>query len=249
MTQTNWEASLLCPRLTFLLASCFPDLQLPVTSLLSHWVWNSWHCWVAAAREVCTPKGTSVLGKTLLPNTFPTFSCPAWHLPALPGCRERPQVCSTFLLPAQRSRGVSRRKQSVPPQLALTQSIAAAWPTSVSNKGHWVTFVEDLLRWRLRKEPPSTFRVKHWVWGWEQKVWTFCSSLRKSPPRSTNFSLRLWSSFKAWKQPWPHHPQSFKRAVRHFQAGLCSALSNFLLLEMSLVKTINCYFKGSWLTS
>lgn len=50
---------------------------------------------------------------------YPTFSCPAWHLPALPGCREWPQVCSTFLLPAQRSGGVSRRKQGVQPQLAI----------------------------------------------------------------------------------------------------------------------------------
>lgn len=50
---------------------------------------------------------------------YPAFSCPAWHLPALPGCREGPRVCSTFLLPAQSSVGVSRRKQGVQSQLTI----------------------------------------------------------------------------------------------------------------------------------
>ena len=74
-----------------------------------------WQLQGRCAHRTINPKGQVSWEKHSYPTHlwYPTSSCPAWHPPALPGCREQPWVCSTFLLPAQESVGVSRRKQGV----------------------------------------------------------------------------------------------------------------------------------------
>lgn len=148
---------------------------------------------------------------------YPAFSCPAWHLPALPGCR-----VATGLLHLPSASTEQRRSEQKETRFShswqSTHSIAAAWPTPVSNKGHSMLFMEDLPRWRLWRSllPISEWNIEAGVGRHSQFL---LKSLRKCFPRSTKFLLRLWPSFKAWKQPRPQHPKSFKRAVRHFQAG------------------------------
>lgn len=99
---------------------------------------------------------------------YPASSCPAWHLPALPGCREGPRVCSTFLLPAQSSVGVSRRKQGVQSQLTInTQHCCCLTHTSEQERPQH-DFHRRSAKVKILEEPPSNFRVKHWDCGWER---------------------------------------------------------------------------------
>lgn len=159
--------------LSFWLSASLPSAPPKVTSLFSHWLWNSSHSWVATAREVCTSggrsQGTMSRGRHSYPMHFwyPAFSCPAWHLPTLPGCREWPRVCSTFLLPAQRSVGVSRRKQGVQSQLTInTQHCCCLTHISEQQRPRH-DFYRRSAKVKTLEQPPSTFRVKHWGWGWE----------------------------------------------------------------------------------
>lgn len=197
---------------------------------------------------MCTPKGTSVLGKTLLPNTFLVSY---FFLPCLTSaCSTRMQRVATGLLHLPSASTEEQRSQQKETKCSTTAGINTQHCCCLTHFSEQQGPLSDFCRRsaKVKTEEGASFHFQSETLSLgmgAESVNFLLKSERKSSPRSTNFSLRLWSSFKAWKQPWPHHPQSFKRAVRHFQAGLCSALSNFLLLEMSLVKTINCYFKGS----
>lgn len=109
----NWEASLLRPRYWFSYFSAIctsqshrfvqsPTMK-PVTFLGGNYKRR-------CAHQAIDPKGQVSYPTHLW---YPTSSFSAWHLPALPGCGEQPWVCSTFLLLAQKSIRVSRRKQGV----------------------------------------------------------------------------------------------------------------------------------------
>lgn len=85
--------------LAFWLSTSVPSTPPKDTGLFSPWLRNSSHSWAATAREVGTlsdrSKGTSVLGKTLLPNPFVVSF---FLLPCLtPACSTRMQRAATGL--------------------------------------------------------------------------------------------------------------------------------------------------------
>lgn len=136
-------------------------------TLLSHWLWNSSRSWEATARELHTlsdgPKGTRVLGKTLLPTPFVgSYFFLLWQ--------ERSRVCSTFLLPTQESVGVSRRKQGLqswpminapPPPPPLLDSHG-----STTKAMAW--FLWKMCKGAGRNGASFYFQaLKPWGWGWE----------------------------------------------------------------------------------
>lgn len=99
--------------LFFWLSTSLTPAPPEVTGLFSHWLWNLSRSWVAAAREVCTssdrPRGSSVLGKTLLPNPFVASY---FFQPCLtPACSTRMQRVATGLLHLPSASKWERRNQ------------------------------------------------------------------------------------------------------------------------------------------
>lgn len=155
-TKTNWEASLLGPRLTFLLAFYFSAIcTSKVTGLL-------------VTMKLVTFLGGNCKGACISSDwSKGTSKRPGENAPTQP-------ICGNLLLPALPDvcllyQDAESSDGSAPPSFCqhrraqesaegnkvfshdrwLTRSISASWPTLVSNKGHGLIFIDLLQRWRL----------------------------------------------------------------------------------------------------
>lgn len=125
-TQTNWEASLPCPRLTFLLAFYFPAI---CTSQSHEFVQSLAVKLITFLGGNC--KGGVHIGRPIQRHKCPREDTPTQHIPGILLFPALPDICLLYQdaesghrsaspsFSAQRSVGVSRRKQGVQPQLTM----------------------------------------------------------------------------------------------------------------------------------
>lgn len=245
--KTKWEPSLLCPRLTFLLAFYFSAICTSQSHRFLH----------SLTMKPVTFLGGNCKGGVHMERLIQRDKCPGENtptqpnrgillLPALPGICLLHQDAESDHGSAPPSSCQRRRawesaegNKVFSHDRPLTCSTAASWPTSVSNKGHGLIFTEDLLqRWRLWRNQLSlsgSEALRLGVGG----IHAFCSSPRENGFQNLltfcwdcSHSFALLKSTKAVVAP--ARTQSFNRAAGCVHAGFGSALSNFLLLEISL---------------
>lgn len=166
-TKTNWEASLMGPRLTFLLIFHFSAIrssqrhnfvQSPTSKLITFLGGNS--------------KGGAHIERRVQRDKRPRENTPTHAVcsillfPALLDicllCQERPRVCSTFLLLTQENTGVSRRNQGLQCDQWLTHHLHLLhFLTHMGQQQRpWPDFYGRSTKVQAEMEPPSTFRLR-----------------------------------------------------------------------------------------